>query len=421
MKRKVIWAIFLAVTLLLGSVNAYADKNPMPSDQRSAYAGASLALSRYYAKYENAPERICGILQPLIDMKEKRESGGTADPIAFENPKIGVVCTLGNLNIRSAETALSDIIAKAYQKTELYVDGEHLVHGTIWYKVRVNGVQGYCVSQYVLFGAEAEHYFYNLHEQEKEVAVMPESFEIGDDLSKLSAELKEQTDHFTRQINYVLKYDYPKHSEAKNFLNVYSIMVYLLENYQHLQDISIEYGLKKTYDTVTRDMRTINLLMEKLTDNTGTTTAEFEQKIREAREEKAREEREAKAKAVQLTPGQQMANYAASFVGWLPYVWGGASLQSGADCSGFIAQIYARFGYYNQQDANAHRMDSLSMRGWGRAVDVSQIHPGDLVCYNGHVALYYGNGLVVHEPARGRKCEFGSLYMLPIITIRRIW
>ena len=97
MKRKVIWAIFLAVTLLLGSVTAYADKNPMPSDQRSAYAGASLALSRYYAKYENAPERICGILQPLIDMKEKRESGGTADPIAFENPKIGVVCTLGNL------------------------------------------------------------------------------------------------------------------------------------------------------------------------------------------------------------------------------------------------------------------------------------------------------------------------------------
>ncbi|MBR3436238.1 MAG: C40 family peptidase [Lachnospiraceae bacterium] len=388
----------------------------MTVDQRSAYAGASLILSQYYEKNENAAEDICKKLEPLISMKENQESGGTADPFIFENPKLGVVCTPGNLNIRSSETVLSEIVAKAYQGMQLYVEGEHLVRGNIWFKVRANGIEGYCVSQYVLFGAEAEQYFVNLHEQEKVTAVMPASFAITDDLSKLSAEVLKQVDHYTKQINYVLKYDYPKQSAAENYLNVYSVMVYLLENYQHLQDISIDYGLKKTYDTVHKDMRTINLLMERLTDNTGTTSEEFAKKIQDEIAKRKAEER-----AKQLTPGQQMANYAATFVGWLPYVWGGTSLQKGADCSGFAAQIYAHFGYCSQQEANSHRMDSLSMRGWGRAVDISQIHPGDLVCYNGHVAIYYGGGLVVHEPAPGRKCEFGSLYMMPIIGIRRLW
>ena len=416
MKHKAIAVIFLSVTLLFGSVTAYADKYFMTVDQRSAYAGASLILSQYYEKNENAAEDICKTLEPLISMKENQESGGTADPFIFENPKLGVVCTPGNLNIRSSETVLSEIVAKAYQGMELYVEGEHLFRGNIWFKVRANGIEGYCVSQYVLFGAEAEQYFVNLHEQEKVTAVMPGSFVITDDLSKLSAEVLKQVDHYTKQINYVLKYDYPKQSAAENYLNVYSVMVYLLENYQHLQDISIDYGLKKTYDTVHKDMRTINLLMERLTDNTGTTSEEFAKKIQDEIAKRKAEER-----AKQLTPGQQMANYAATFVGWLPYVWGGTSLQKGADCSGFAAQIYAHFGYCSQQEANSHRMDSLSMRGWGRAVDISQIHPGDLVCYNGHVAIYYGGGLVVHEPAPGRKCEFGSLYMMPIIGIRRLW
>jgi hypothetical protein len=416
MKRKVITALFLSVTLLLGSVTAYADKYFSTPDQRSAYAGASLILSRYYEENKNASDKIYTMLAPLIAMKEARENDGTSDPIDFENPRLGIVCTPGSLNVRSAETALSEIVAKAYQGTELYVDGEHFIRGTLWYKVRTNGVAGYCVAQYVLFGAQAEQYFYNLHEQEKVTAVMPESFEIKDDLSRLSADVQNQINGYWKQINYVLKYDYPKQYGAQNYLNIYSVMVYLLENYQHLSDLTIVYGLKKTYDTVNKDMRTINLLMERLTDNTGTTSEEFAKKIQEAIEKRQAEER-----AKQLTPGQQMANYAATFVGWLPYIWGGTSLSKGADCSGFAAQIYAHFGYCSQQEANSHRMDSLSMRGWGRAVDVSQIHPGDLVCYNGHVAIYYGGGLVVHEPAPGRKCEFGSLYMMPIITIRRLW
>ncbi len=42
---------------------------------------------------------------------------------------------------------------------------------------------------------------------------------------------------------------------------------------------------------------------------------------------------------------QALVDYACSFAGWLPYVSGGSSLTTGADCSGFTSAIYAAFGY----------------------------------------------------------------------------
>ncbi len=120
------------------------------------------------------------------------------------------------------------------------------------------------------------------------------------------------------------------------------------------------------------------------------------------------------------TLGRELADYAATFVGILPYVWGGASLETGADCSGFCGQVLAHFGCLNQSRANWHAYCSGDFRKLGHEVSLEDIQPGDIVCYNGHVAMYFGCGLCVHEPARGRKAEYGKVDMLPIITIRRI-
>lgn len=123
-----------------------------------------------------------------------------------------------------------------------------------------------------------------------------------------------------------------------------------------------------------------------------------------------------------------VADYAATFVGILPYVLGGASLTNGADCSGFIGQILAKFGLLDQNVANVHGYNSWGFRSLGTAVQyddsslqalVSCLKPGDVICYDGHVALYYGNGVVVHEPLPGRKAEWSGIMMKPILTIRR--
>ncbi|MDO5703346.1 MAG: C40 family peptidase [Lachnospiraceae bacterium] len=86
----------------------------------------------------------------------------------------------------------------------------------------------------------------------------------------------------------------------------------------------------------------------------------------------------------------QLVVYAKSFVGKLRYVYGGDSLVTGTDCSGFVNLIYAHFGISTARTAAAFQSMSNITR--------SQLQPGDLVTYRngGHVAIYIGNGQVVH-------------------------
>ncbi len=110
---------------------------------------------------------------------------------------------------------------------------------------------------------------------------------------------------------------------------------------------------------------------------------------------------------------QALVDYACSFAGWLPYVSGGRSLSSGADCSGFTQAIFAEFGYYIGATPNAQACD-------GYSVPLSEIQPGDLIIYSGHVAIYVGNGQKVHEPYPGQCVTVNSMYYMTILDVRRI-
>ena len=111
--------------------------------------------------------------------------------------------------------------------------------------------------------------------------------------------------------------------------------------------------------------------------------------------------------------GQTVAEFAQRFVG-NPYVWGGTDLNRGADCSGFIGSIYCSFGYKLPRS-------SSELRSAGRKVSYSQKQPGDIICYNGHVAMYIGNGKIVHASSRktGIKISQRANYR-SIVCVRRI-
>ena len=111
--------------------------------------------------------------------------------------------------------------------------------------------------------------------------------------------------------------------------------------------------------------------------------------------------------------GQTVASFAQRFVG-NPYVWGGTNLNTGADCSGFVKSVYKSFGY------NLPRSSS-SQRSAGRKVSYSNKQPGDLICYSGHIAIYIGNGKIVHASSRktGIKISPKANYR-KVLSVRRI-
>ncbi len=119
-----------------------------------------------------------------------------------------------------------------------------------------------------------------------------------------------------------------------------------------------------------------------------------------------------KASSPSGSGGSAVANYACQFVGG-PYVYGGTSLTGGADCSGFVMAVYAAFGI-----GLPHSSSAMTGVGYG----VSDMQPGDIICYSGHVGIYIGNNTIVHasNPSGGIKYTSPVNYR-PIIAIRRIF
>ena len=84
--------------------------------------------------------------------------------------------------------------------------------------------------------------------------------------------------------------------------------------------------------------------------------------------------------------GEDLMLYAQRFVGVTPYVRGGTSLVTGADCVGCVIEIYKFHG------VNL----STNLRKEGHSVSYSEIKPGDIICYPHHFAMYFGNGMMIH-------------------------
>ncbi|MBR3635214.1 MAG: C40 family peptidase [Lachnospiraceae bacterium] len=110
--------------------------------------------------------------------------------------------------------------------------------------------------------------------------------------------------------------------------------------------------------------------------------------------------------------GKDIANYACKFIG-NPYVAGGTSLTDGADCSGFTMSVYQAFGYSLPRSSTAQRSA-------GTGVTYAEAQPGDIICYAGHVAIYIGNGQIVHASTPASGIKIGSATYREILAVRRI-
>lgn len=97
--------------------------------------------------------------------------------------------------------------------------------------------------------------------------------------------------------------------------------------------------------------------------------------------------------------GQQIVDAAKTYIGKVPYVWGGTTIDGanpGADCSGFICRLYEKFGFNFW--ANRTRLRNC---GTNIGTDYNQAQLGDIIWYDGHVAIFAGwengNPMIVQE------------------------
>ena len=279
------------------------------------------------------------------DEKDTTKETSTATESKYANKAVADIYSTTTLNIRKKGSINAKIVGKMKKGNIATV----LKKGSEWSKVRSGNVTGYVKNQYLVFGDEIENF---AKQNVKKVAkVQTETLRVRKKASTDSKivtlvseddklKVKKQSDDWAKvkvdgQTGYVSK-DYAK-------------VTYSFGKAKSMKQIQAEQAAKKASVSIS---------------SSGSSAT-----------------------------GSRIASYAQQFVG-NPYRYGGNSLTSGIDCSGFTQQIMAKFGYSISRT-------SSSQSGDGRAVSTSNLRVGDLVFYGDggsidHVALYIGGGQVVH-------------------------
>ena len=321
------------------------------------------------------------------DEKDTTKETNTATESKYANKAVADIYSTTTLNIRKKGSINAKIVGKMKKGNIATV----LKKGSEWSKVRSGNVTGYVKNQYLVFGDEIETF---AKQNVKKVAkVQTETLRVRKKASTDSKivtlvseddklKVKKQSDDLAKvkvdgQTGYVSK-DYAK-------------VTYSFGKAKSMKQIQAEQVAKEAQKQAAQT--TIG------NESASTSSSNTSNSSTTAGSTKASSVQAAKKASVSVSSsgssatGSRIASYAQQFVG-NPYRYGGNSLTSGIDCSGFTQQIMAKFGYSISRT-------SSSQSGDGRAVSTSNLRVGDLVFYGDggsidHVALYIGGGQVVH-------------------------
>lgn len=321
------------------------------------------------------------------DEKDTTNETNTATESKYANKAVADIYSTTTLNIRKKGSINAKIVGRMKKGNIATV----LKKGSEWSKVRSGNVTGYVKNQYLVFGDEIKNF---AKQNVKKVAkVQTETLRVRKKASTDSKivtlvseddklKVKKQTDDWAKvkvdgQTGYVSK-DYAK-------------VTYSFGKAKSMKQIQAEQAAKEAQKQAAQT--TIG------NESASTSSSNTSNSSTTSGSTKASSVQAAKKASVSVSSsgssatGSRIASYAQQFVG-NPYRYGGNSLTSGIDCSGFTQQIMAKFGYSISRT-------SSSQSGDGRAVSTSNLRAGDLVFYGDggsidHVALYIGGGQVVH-------------------------
>lgn len=321
------------------------------------------------------------------------------------------------VNVRAEANTESEIVGKIYNNcaaTILAVEGD-------WYKMESGNCTGYIKSEYFVTGEEAE-------------AIAIQCGYVNATVTTETLNVREGQGTDSRLLTQLPEggvFDVIEYGDGWVYLNVdEDIQGWVSMDYV---DISVKFDTAITLEEERAKIEEEERLAREAAEAEAAAraAAEAEAARAAARQQAAREQAAAEQQVAEeyisnnydtssaAATRQAVVAYAMQFVG-NPYVYGGSSLTNGTDCSGFTMSVYDYFGYSLPHS-------SASQSGCGTQVSTSDLLPGDLLFYTnggsgiGHVAMYIGNGQVVHAstPATGIKVS-NAYYRSPECAVRII-
>lgn len=315
-----------------------------------------------------------------------------------EYDSIAIAQVSNYVNLRSEPSEEGEILGKLYNNsaaTIIATEGD-------WYKIKSGSVDGYVKAEFVVSGAEAE-------ELAKEVGhrtatVNTETLKVRNDAG-LDATVQtlipegesyDVVEELDGWVKIAVDTDIEGYVSA-DYVNLETEFVQAESIEEEKARLAEEERIRKEAEEAARQAdeaaKKKKQSSESSKSSTSSESSTSSATSQSSESTAAPQQAAAPVSAPASGSRASIVNYALQFVG-NPYVAGGTSLTNGADCSGFVQSVFRDCGISIPRD-------SRSQAAGGVEVSLSAIQPGDLLFYSdggsiNHVALYIGNGQVVH-------------------------
>ena len=389
----------------------------------SGIAGITLFLNDYYnnkAEGEEDEIYVDGIRMMAVHRV----------PSPYDN--LGIANVTNYVNIRSGPSTDYEILGKLYNGCVANI----LEYEGDWVKIQSgNLAEGYIKAEYLLIGWDAEAKIQKYCDRIATVNCdvlnvrtgmstsdsiydkIPygESYYVLEEYEEWVKILLGQDDTTGREhIGYVFK----------QYVDMEYEFSYAVTIEEERARIAVEEAARKAEEERLRKLAQEEAAKKAAAEAKKKAEAEAQKKAQQAEAKEAAQKLQEQANlstdAAKLR--QEIASYAVKFVG-NPYKWGGTSLTKGADCSGFVQSIYKQFGYSIPRTSR----EQATGAGYCNVTpNEANLLPGDLIFYTNskgvvdHVALYIGNGKVVHASTSKTGIIISSYLMRTPYKARRI-
>lgn len=372
-----------AALLFLGmtqEAQAFGDVSEvLPSGGISVALTDGVPLDDMQNSTENSNVEIATMIEPLEVETCEEPVLAVVETADEELENVVVAKVKDYVKVRSEASERSAVIGKFYENAV----GLILSEEDGWYQIQSGNVIGYVKKEYCITGKEAQAL----------------ASKLGNRMAQVLCE------------RLVVRYGASEDAEIMGMVAMGDALIVTGETEGWVR-VDVEEG----FGWISKDYVRV------YTDYIRAETTEEEQKRLEKEAEDREKARIAAAKMAIFTVektdetemGIAVAKYAIQFIG-NPYVWGGESLTEGVDCSGFIMKVYEHFGVELPHSSAAHRSAGYAVKGLENAL------PGDLICYSGHVALYIGDGQIVHASSEKTGIKVSKADYRQILAIRRIF